>query len=405
MTALLRNRAEEAFQRVVDWSRQRDYAGYDKHDALMSPLVRTLTLGIKPLQFAAVQAVMRFPVNLRPFLGVRVDRNPKGIGLIIRALLDAADLDESYRNQARLLSEWLLAHRSPREDLWCWGYQFPWPSQYFRADAGSPNSIVTIFAAEGLLDAHRAFGDARYLDAARSAADWLGTLPLLVDDASRLCIGYTPSARERIINVNAVAAGFLARLARVVPEAEEKRRLLVRARRMLAYVDSVQTREGAWYYADPATASHIEHDNYHTGGILDGFMDYFDALGDSADADSPGENEFDETFRTGLRFYEKNLFEPDGFPRWERRSRFPGDVHGSAQGIITFTRAAALSRAAAQSSRCREYADQALSWALDRLYDPEGRFYHQVRRFGTRRTTLMRWCNAWMLRAIAAWRK
>lgn len=372
----LAEEAAGALRDTLAWSRQRGYRGYDKHDALMSPAVSALTINWWPLQIVAVQLVLRSPVNLRPLLGVRTERNPKGLGLFLRANQD--------RDEMSRISDDLLLLRSPGELEFCWGYQFPWPSPYFQAKAWSPNAIVTTFAAEGLLDAFRVTGHSKYLEAACSASRWLMNLPRLIDTEEHLALGYTAKTSTRVININAVIAGFFARLS-VDVESEDRGRLLVTAHRMLNYVSSVQTEEGAWFYTDPARASHIEHDNYHTGGILDGLLDYTSVVPDRA---------LEDTCHRGLEFYARNLFEADGFPRWERRAKFPGDVHGAAQGIITFTRA---------GDRWKELSDRIVEWSLANLYHPEGRFAYQVGRFHRKDWTLMRWCNAWMCRALAVY--
>ena len=38
----------------------------------------------------------------------------------------------------------------------------------------------------------------------------------------------------------------------------------------------------------------------------------------------------------GLRFYRDRLFETDGAPRFMHDRKYPFDIHGAAQGIITF---------------------------------------------------------------------
>jgi hypothetical protein len=111
---------------VLRWSGERDYRGHSKHDALNSPLLRTLTFGIGPLQLLATQAVMRSPFNVRSLLGVPKLRNPKGIGLFAHAFLDLAeclgtggeeadgpDRDALTEEAAGLLA-WLISHASPQ---------------------------------------------------------------------------------------------------------------------------------------------------------------------------------------------------------------------------------------------------------------------------------------------------
>ena len=72
---------------------------------------------------------------------------------------------------------------------------------------------------------------------------------------------------------------------------------------------------------------------------------------------------------------------------------YPYDIHGAAQGILTFSR---------HLDTYGFLARRIARWALDEMYDPEGRFYHQRTRWYTKTLTQLRWCNAWMVRGLAA---
>ncbi|MGH7463146.1 MAG: antibiotic ABC transporter permease, partial [Longimicrobiales bacterium] len=135
---------------------------------------------------------------------------------------------------------------------------------------------------------------------------------------------------------------------------------------------------------DPPADSHIRHDNYHTGFILDALHRYMAASGDRSHLGR---------YETGLRFYAEKLFNGDGSPRWMSDADYPHDIHGAAQGILTFSRHMA------------EWPGLALriaDWSLANMYDPEGRFYYQDRRWGRKKFTLLRWCNGWMALALSA---
>jgi hypothetical protein len=156
------------------------------------------------------------------------------------------------------------------------------------------------------------------------------------------------------------------------------------AKRLVNYVVRQQTDYGAWWYTDPPGDSHLRHDNYHTGFILDALQSYMDATGDLS---------HQVRYQAGLQFYAEKLFNADGSPRWMSDVDYPHDIHGAAQGILTFSR------------HMRDRPGLALriaDWALTRMYDPEGRFYYQDARWGRKKFTLMRWCNAWMAIALSA---
>ncbi|MHC5156083.1 MAG: hypothetical protein ACYSO3_08195 [Planctomycetota bacterium] len=72
------------------------------------------------------------------------------------------------------------------------------------------------------------------------------------------------------------------------------------------------------------------------------------------------------------------------------------DIHGAAQGVITF------SKAAAKQPQLRHEAQKILDWTLANLYDAtQSRFYYQKTKCWTKRFTLMRWSQAWMCYAIS----
>jgi rhamnogalacturonyl hydrolase YesR len=131
----------------------------------------------------------------------------------------------------------------------------------------------------------------------------------------------------------------------------------------------------------------ITHDNYHTGGILDGLLESLEETGD---------DRYMEVYWNGLDYYKKNLFEPDGAPRWMNNKKYPFDIHGSAQGIITFK------KAAIHDPKFLSQAERIAVWAIRNLYRRKTRdFAYRKGRLLKWNYCLMRWCNAWMARALA----
>lgn len=378
---------------VLDYAEARHYRGYNKHDALNSPLLRALTFDTKWLRILATQLVTRAPVNLRPLLGVRPTVNPKGMSLFARAYLSLHELDApaggydaAWLSKAETCLDWLAEH-SQRPHGYsgdCWGYPYDWQDLGFFARADMPNCVVTCFVARAFVHAHQATGKQRYLDVARSACDFLlRDLTVLHDSPDMLAISYAPVDMQWVVMDTSALAGTL--IAQVAAQTGE-RDLLAQARRLLRYVLDKQTDYGAWYYSHPASDSNITHDNYHTGFILDAILEYRDATGD---------DEVMAHYHRGLSFYAERLFLLNGAPKWMHDRTLPHDVHGAAQGIITFSHAARFR--AGYGRFARTIAD----WAIANLYDPSaGRFYYQVGRYRTKRFTLMRWCNAWMARAL-----
>jgi hypothetical protein len=423
------------FADVLRWSRERDYRGHSKHDALNSPLLGALTFGNRFLQLAATQAVMRLPFNVRPLLAVPRLRNPKGIGLFAEACLDAAEYLGGKRSdgagltrgglveEASDLLGWLVGRSSPMalptadlarrfdarrpdggsgdgegmlEGLG-WGYHYPWRDVGFFQPAHFPNRVVTSWIGSAFLRALETTGEKRFLLAAREISAFLLNNPRrLADTPRQLCLNYVPLEEVdwAVMDVSALVSAFCARLASLDGES---RSLAGESKRLMEFVVDKQTDYGAWFYTWPAGDSHIRHDNYHTGIILDCLADYMTFAEDDS---------WRDRYEQGLEYYRSKLFLENGAPRWMNDRTFPHDIHGAAAGILAFSRAALYCHERLQDSegarRHFEFACLILKWARRNLFSGQGFFYYQKTRWMTKKFCLMRWCNAWMSRAMAS---
>ena len=413
--------------KTMEWSRQRSYAGHSKHDALNSRFLEACSMNNAFLRLLITQLVMRCPFNIRPFLGVPRLRNPKGVGLFAYALLDLAGIStdenskEQHLSEAEELLKWLIGSSSPNAPASTvirhafelesesvdrledgaskligmgWGYHYPWQDQGFFQPRHYPNRVVTSWIGFAFLRAYEIGHDHRYLDACREIAEFLTENPrVLYEDEDKLCYSYVPlrDIDWAVMDVSALVSAFLARYAAALDRAGRDggdfREL---AGRLMSFVVDKQTDYGAWFYTWPAGDSHIKHDNYHTGIILDCLADYMSYARDQR---------WNQQYLKGLAYYRKALFSSRGAPRWMNDREFPRDIHGAAAGILAFTRAAAFDGENADAHL--GMADQILEWTVGNLYDARGFFRYQKTRFYRKNFCLMRWGNAWMCRAIA----
>ena len=378
------------YRKVLDdtlaWSAAQGFRGWNKHDGLNSPVLRPILNWGKWPRILAIQGVMRFPLNLRPLLLVPHVFNPKGLALFVHAYLDRFRIDrnEEDRRQALSLLAQLVAARSPGQ--WsgiCWGYHYPWRDPGFYAPTNTPNAVVTAFVCEAFLDAYRLTKNQEHLQIVRSAIDFLlNDLLPLKDEPEELCLSYMPRPMTmRVMDVSILIGSVLTQYAELSGDQSCRDQGV----RLIEYVVRRQTADGAWFYTDPPEGSRIRHDNYHTGFILDALFRSINATGLSR---------WNAAYMRGLEFYANNLFNTDGSPRWMSDVDYPHDVHGAAQGVITFSR---------HRDRFPQLAERILQWTLNNLYHSEGRFFYQETRHYTKRFTLLRWCNGWMSRAMATW--
>lgn len=373
----------------LEWARQQQFRGYSKFDALNSPLLRLFSCKSTFLRKAFVFAISRSPVNIRPLLGVVKKQNPKGLALFARSYLNLYELtgNESYKTQAdKLLALLLTVSQKENFSGHCWGYEHPWQNIAFFIPPYEPNSVVTCAAAEAFLKAYHLFGQQEHLDVCRSVADFLlNDLTQIDVGPGRLCRSYDLRSDWKVINVNAFIAAFLAKLYAVTKIEQYK----TVAEQTMQWVIDQKTDNCAWYYTDPPEASRITIDNYHTGFVLDSIQEYLEVF------DNP---QFGQVWEKGLAYYRKNLFTADFAPKWMYNRITPHDIHGAAQGIITF------SKAAVRQPELLNEARNVLDWTLENLYDvSQSRFFYQKTKRWTKRFTLMRWSQGWMCYAISTY--
>ncbi len=378
----------DSLERVLHYAEHNEYTGYNKYDALDSKLLWFLSFGNKFLRLVYSQVVMRFPLNLRPLLLVPKSRNPKGIALFAMAYMNrykSAGNPDDLRKAEDLL-DWLLTHPSKGYKGICWGYQHPWQDVGFFAPAHLPNRVVTYFVDTALMDCYEITQKEKYLKAAQDSINFLLNEPkVMLDTEYMKAMSYVPDERVNwiVMDVSILTGAIIARICKYAPDAA----LQKDAEKLVRFVVDKMTSYGAWYYTYPAGDHPRKHDNYHTGYILDAILEYSDYSGDQ---------QFMDAYHQGLAYYEKHLFLENGAPKWANDKVYPFDVHGSAQGIITFTRASRF------DERYREVALRIASWAVRTMQHPrKGYFYYQKTRWFRKPFTLMRWSCGWMSRGLS----
>jgi hypothetical protein len=351
------------------------FKGWDPYDALNSPLLRGLSLGLKYPRIAFTQALKVLPVNLRPVLGIRRSFNPKALGLFLTGMLRRYRLtgDRRYAVTARWLAHKLLDLRSDGYRGAAWGYPFPWQSRAFFVPRWTPTVVNTAFVAHALLDTARLLGDEACLEAARSACTFLLTDLHRTERDGALCLSYTPLDRLCVHNANILGASLLARVGRLTGDEE----LIDAARRSARYLLRHQRPDGSWWYAEPEYQNWV--DSFHTGFLLVALRQVIRYA------------RFDEAqpaLRRGHRFFLRRFFERDGTPRYYHDRTEPIDVHCPTQAFVTISELWDIEPAPHLLQRTAR-------WFLERMRAPEGYFFYRLGRLGPNRIPYLRWSQAW----------
>ena len=95
-----------SIERLSRWLEENEYRGYDTFDGLSARFVRPLTLETKLLRTVLLQGVRRFPLNLRPVLGVTQEHSSKGMGFLARGFIRLHETtgDQAWAEKARVRS-------------------------------------------------------------------------------------------------------------------------------------------------------------------------------------------------------------------------------------------------------------------------------------------------------------
>jgi hypothetical protein len=375
-----------SYERLAEWCRRHDYAGYDPFDALNSRIFQATPLRrSRAARLVWTQVFKRAPLNLRPLALVPAGKNPKGMALFALAALArfrAHRTNEAAKEARARLAELLAAQLTGWSGA-AWGYDFDWQGRAFYAPRGTPAVVPTAFAARAMLEAACDLHDDAYLRAARSACDFvIKDLRRSEESEAEICFSYTPLDQTRVFNASLLAAETLGGVGALTGEAD----LCELARRAAHYVIRRQRADGSWAYGADSYQSWA--DNFHTAFVLVSLSRILKACGER-DAESSA------ALGRGYRFWRERFFLADGWPKYYHDRLYPADTHAAAAGVIA---ALELSWIDAEAPRL---AERIALWAARHLQDRRGFFYYQKRRFYTVRTPYMRWSQAWMLYALA----
>lgn len=383
----MRNKIRSSILRLCEWVEQNDFRGYDTFDGLEARFVRPLTFESNMLRTVLQQGIRRFPINLRPLLGVRKSQSTKAMGFFARGFVRMyqATKEPVWRERAEVALRWLMQNQASGYSGACWGNHFDYQSRSFYLPKGIPTVVWTALIGHAFLECYDEWPRDEYLNVAISACEHICNDLERFADANSLCIGYIPAhvtAPNKLVhNSNTLAASLLARVYAHV--GKESYRVL--AQQALQYTAKYQQANGAWYYGERANLHWV--DNFHTAYVLDSFKLY---------AEFTGDHSFDEVLSRGYTYWKRTFFLHDGVPRYYDRKTLPLDIQCCSQAIDTLTLFHDV------DGDSLELAVRVANWTIDNMQDRKGYFYY--RRYSswlTNRTATLHWGQATMLCALS----
>lgn len=379
----MNNKSLEICESLLTNAKAGDFAGYDPFDGLNSKFFKSLpTYKSRFIRLAWIQFHKRFPLNLRPILGIPKKRNPKGVALFILGLIEdfRRTKEQSYLDEAKKLGDWLLNERCDRQ-VWkhsCWAYHFDWESKAFFVPMTKPNIITTIYVSRALHELGEVLKDNKYCEVALDSANFImDNLRINVD--GRDVFGYIPGEIVLVHNANLWGAAWVSFAGKRLDNQE----MLEYAKKAADVSAFAQQGNGSWVYG---TRSHHQFiDGFHTAYNLEA-LDIVSREQSSSD--------YDEIITNGLKYYKEQFFEEDGTCKYYNNNPYPYDMHSAAQAILTFIKLSTRN----DNSNIDNQAliEKIIKWSLKEMYiDDKKRFRYQKTRFYSNNNDYIRWTQAW----------
>jgi hypothetical protein len=372
----------ESLTRLDQWVERVEWKAYDTFDGLASPFARPLTFGNGFLKQVWQQGVRRFPVNLRPVLGIKPSMSSKAMGFFAQGYLRMHQTsgDSKFLQKMRFCLQWLSDHRSPGFHGNCWGNHFDYQHRAGSIPKGTPTIVWTGLIGHAFLDAYEALGDWSYLEVAQGVADCIANEIGHTQYENTLYLHYYPGATHFVHNSSMIGASLLARVQHHRPN----ERFLKMSKQAVRWTMQHQLSNGAWYYGVGPKFAWV--DSFHTGYVLEALDGYNRFTGDT---------EFAPNLEKGYRFYIETFFGPDGTPRYYDRKASPLDIQCPAQGVQTLINLRRL------DPRSVDVACKVAQWTVKHMQDADGHFYYRKYPLITNKTATLHWGQATMLAALA----
>lgn len=373
----------EAELKLYDWLDKHQFKGYDTFDGLSAKLLRPLTFENPILRTVLLQGIRRFPINLRPMVGVPKAPSTKAMGFFARGYmrLHTVTGESCWAERAAEALKWLAGHKSKGYSGACWGNHFDYQSRTFYLPKDTPTVVWTSLIGHAFLDAYEQGKLSPNIEVADSCCRHI------VQDLGRhqeewgTCISYIPGKMSLVHNANTLAASLLARTYRYTGTVA----YLDLAQKALQYSANHQRADGAWYYGPASNLRWV--DNFHTAYVLDCYKHY---------TDSTKDERFMPVMMHGYEFWKKTFFLDDGTPRYYDVKTLPIDIQCCSQAIDT------LCFFRDVDSDSVKLAHKVARWTIENMQHESGYFYYRrYSRHLVNKTPTLHWGQSTMFCALA----
>jgi hypothetical protein len=371
----------ESIQALDTWVQKNHWQAYDTFDGLASPAAKYFTFGNPLLKQIWQQGVRRFPLNLRPLLGIKPSMSTKGMAFFAQGYLRLFEVsaDEAWLEKMKYCLSWLIKNRCPEFRGFCWGNHFDYQSRGGNISKGTPTIVWTGLIGHAFLDAYESIGTEEYLEVAKSACGFILDELGWIEREDGVCLQYYPKANILVHNSSMIGASLIARTNSLTGE---NCRAEI-AERAVQFTVTHQTEQGGWYYGVGQKWAWI--DSFHTGYVLEALHVF---------SRYSGSKRFEGALAKGYKYFIDTFFQSDGTPAYYDNKILPIDIQCASQGVQTLCSLNHL------DERSMETAVKVGKWTISNMQDPDGYFYYRKYPFITNKTPTLHWGQATMFAAL-----
>lgn len=372
----------DSLMKLDRWVEKADWKGYDTFDGLSSPVAPLFTWNHPFLKQVWQQGVRRFPINLRPVLGIKPGMSTKGMGFFAQGYLKLYQTHGTkvHLEKARFCLQWLKENRCPQFRGYSWGNHFDYQSRGGNISKGTPTIVWTGLIGHAFLDAYELLGEKQYLDVAVGACDFILDELGWQEFPEGVLLRYYPNSNNLIHNSSMIGASLLARVNSVSPNTRYREM----AERAIQYTLHHQNKEGAWYYGVGEKWAWI--DSFHSGYVLEALAIFIR---------STGATKYEPALKKGYQYFVETFFLPDGTPRYYDYKTLPIDIQCASQAIQTLVNLRDL------HPDSLSIASKVANWTIANMQDKTGYFYYRKYPLMTNKTPTLHWGQATMFAALA----
>ncbi len=380
----------ESLEKLDLYLKRNEYKGFDPYDALNSDKIKKLKN--RWAKFFLTQFLVYSPINLRRFLDIQKELNPKAIGLILSAYCNLHKIGLVSKNDFEKITlnlvNFLLENYSKGFSGFCWGFNFDWLDIKRYAPKYTPTIVISSFIGQSFLDLFEITKNKKYLAISESVSKFLINDLNISEFPNGICFSYTPIDKLVVHNANCLGSAFLSRVFYFNKDDE----ILEYAKKSIEFSISSQKKDGSWAYLSNFNLNQRDRiqTDFHQGFIIDSICDFLHFTTNQND-------EYYSCLKKAASFYMNQQFYHDGRAKWRLPFNYPIDIHHLSQGIITFTKMFNITK----NQKYLDFSNKISEWTIENMQDQTGFFFYQKCPLFTNKIDYLRWGQAWMFYSLS----